>query len=69
LYLAHINKDGKADKAFCLPQRNPMEYDAETIWSFNTPEFAIAPIGLDSGTLHRQILSGQRKKTNIAKNT
>ena len=69
LYLAHINKDGRADKAFCLPQCNPMEYNAETIWSFNTPEFAIAPIGLDSGTLHRQILSGQRKKTNIAKNT
>ena len=63
LYLAHINKDGRADKAFCLPQRNPQEYDAETIWSFNTPEFAIAPISLDRETLYRQILSEQRKKT------
>lgn len=66
LYFAHINKDGRADKAFCLPQRNPQEYDAETIWSFNTPEFAIAPIRLDREGLHQQILSGQRKET-IAK--
>ena len=63
LYLAHINKDGRADKAFCLPQRNPQEYDAETIWSFNTPDFAIESISLDREALYHQILSGQRKVT------
>lgn len=63
LYLAHIDKNGRAGKAFCLPQHNPMEYEAETIWSFNTPEFASAPIRLDRKALHNQILRGQRLPT------
>ena len=68
LYFAHINSDGRADKAFCLPQRNPIEYNDETIWSFNTPDFASAPIRLDRDALYRQILSGQRMKTVVSKN-
>ena len=65
LYLAHIRDDGHADKAFCIPQRNPQEYDAETIWSFNTPDFATAPIQLDKMTLYRHILSGNREQTKL----
>lgn len=63
LYLAHIDKDGHASKAFCLPQRNPQEYDAETVWAFNTPEFASAPIRLDRKTLQQNILGGLRSET------
>ena len=66
LYFAHIGSDGQADKAFCLPQRNPQEYYAETIWSFNTPEFASSPINLDRGSICRKILSGERKKTTVS---
>ena len=63
LYLAHIDKDGCASKAFCLPQRNPQEYHAETIWAFNTPDFASAPINLDRDALSKQIMSTQREAT------
>ena len=63
LYLAHIDKDGHASKAFCLPQRNPQEYDAETVWAFNTPEFASAPIRLDRKALQQNILGGLRSET------
>lgn len=66
LYLAHIDRNGRAGKAFRLPQRNPQEYDAETIWSFNTPEFATAPIRLDRESLQNQIIGEQRKPTTIS---
>lgn len=67
LYLAHIREDGRADKAFCLPQYNPQEYDAETIWSFNTPDFSIAPICLEKKNLYNQILSGNREQTKLTR--
>lgn len=63
LYLAHIDSTGHAAKAFRLPQRNPQEYDAETIWSFNTPDFAAAPFGADRAELARQLMSPQRIPT------
>jgi Tol biopolymer transport system component len=67
LYLAHIREDGRADKAFCLPQYNPQEYDAETIWSFNTPDFSIAPICLEKKNLYNQILSRNREQTKLTR--
>lgn len=67
IYLAHIDDKGRASKAFRLPQRHPLEYDAETIWSFNTPDFANAPIQLDRDALSQQILSGKRTPTTFSK--
>lgn len=61
LYLAHIDHAGHASKAFRLPQRNPLEYDAETIWSFNTPDFASAPI--THTDLYSEIMRTQRIPT------
>ena len=63
LYLAHIDSTGRASKAFRLPQRNPQEYDAETIWSFNTPDFATAPLTLDDTNLFREVMSQSRIPT------
>lgn len=60
LYLAHIDSTGHASKAFRLPQRNPLEYDAETIWSFNTPDFASAPITIENISLHQELMSPRR---------
>lgn len=67
LYLAHIDANGQAAKAFRLPQRNPMEYEAENIWSFNTPEFASGPVAVDAEDLSRQIKEKERIPTVLSK--
>ncbi len=61
LYIAHVNADGHADKAFRLPQRNPKEYDAEVVCSFNTPDFTSQPVSTDRRQLYKQIMSDDRQ--------
>lgn len=65
LYLAHVAADGTVAKAFRLPQRHPLEYDAETIYSFNTPDFASRPMSADRQRIREAILSTQRKATHL----
>jgi hypothetical protein len=43
LYFAYFDKEGKAHKAFELPQRDPEFYTLFTR-SFNRPEFMIEPV-------------------------
>jgi hypothetical protein len=38
-YFAYVNKSGKVDKPFVLPQKNPSHYD-ETLKSYNIPELS-----------------------------
>lgn len=42
-YLCHINKDGKPDKPFLLPQKDPTTYDY-LLYSFNIPELTQGPV-------------------------
>ena len=65
LYFAHIDEQGKASKPFRLPQHNPKEYDAETIYSFNTPDFASEPIDLQKANIHQQLTSKERINTTL----
>ena len=60
LYFAHIDKQGRPDKPFRLPQRNPREYEAETIYSFNTPDFALRPIDLISQGIYKRLMDNER---------
>lgn len=43
LYMAYIDADGNARKAFELPQKNPLA-ELESIWSYNTPEFTVEKV-------------------------
>lgn len=61
LYLAHIDAEGHASKPFCLPQKNPIEYARETIYSFNTPDFATAPIHLSQRELANRLIAPERQ--------
>lgn len=63
LYFAHIDENGQASKPFRLPQRHPKEYDAETIYSFNTPEFAKSPIDLTQRDIYQRLLQSERTNT------
>ena len=63
LYFAHVGKDGRMTKPFLLPQRNPWAYYDETLYSFNTPDFAKAPVQLDARAVANTILSDERVVT------
>lgn len=63
LYFAHIDENGQASKPFRLPQRNPKEYDTETIYSFNTPEFAKSPIEFTQRDIYQRLLQSERTNT------
>ena len=43
LYIAHVDENGKSDKAFLLPQESPCFYDFFDR-SYNVPEFMVEPV-------------------------
>ena len=63
LYFAHIGKNGKASKPFRLPQKNPKEYDVESVYSFNTPDFAKSPIDLINRDIYQRLKNTERRST------
>lgn len=65
LYFAHIDQDGKASKPFRLPQKNPKEYDIESVNSFNTPDFAKSPIDLTKGEIYQRLMNQERRRTTL----
>ncbi len=58
-YIAHINNQGQADKAFLLPQASP-EDNRKLMYSFNVPEFATSEFKIDKGVLEGKIKSGEK---------
>ena len=62
LYIAHVTADGMVSKPFLLPQQKPLEYDDETMYSFNTPDFASAPF-THSEKIIQGLLSSERTPT------
>ncbi len=58
-YIAHINKNGRADKAFMIPQRSP-EDNRRLMYSYNVPEFATKEFKVDKGTLEGKLKSGEK---------
>ena len=47
LYIAYIDADGQAHKAFLLPQKNPKEFYLSQMFSFNIPELVSGKVKLD----------------------
>ena len=65
LYLAHVNTDGTVAKAFMLPQKDPIVYEQETIYSFNTPDFASQPVKTSELNLPGKISDKRRTPTTL----
>lgn len=65
LYFAHIDKNGKASKPFRLPQKNPKEWDIESMNSFNTPDFAKSPIDLAKREIYQRLKNTERRNTTL----
>ena len=68
LLIAHVSPEGIVSKPFLLPQRNPLEYDAETTFSFNTPDFASAPLRYSPEEISRKIMNEERTGTVLIDN-
>ena len=62
-YFCHIDAQGVVGKAFMLPQRNPRRFYLDRFFSFNVPEFIIAPTNFDSR--HAARLINDEVRTNF----
>ncbi|MCR5454500.1 MAG: hypothetical protein K6F33_05885 [Bacteroidales bacterium] len=58
-YIAHINANGRADKAFMIPQRSP-EHNRNLMYSYNVPEFATEEFEIDKAILESRLKSGEK---------
>ena len=61
LYLACIDNKGKISKPFMLPQENPEEYYTNSVYSYNTPDFASKPVLMDISKVREGIMSDKRQ--------
>lgn len=61
LYLAHMNEEGRFDKAFLLPQKNPGKYYSEMIYSYNTPDFTSERVPFDRHAVRKAVLAKDRQ--------
>ncbi len=67
LFISYIDGDGRASKPFLLPQKNPVEYYDQTLYSFNTPDFTQGPVEFDMRAAADEILSSKRQPTKLVK--
>ncbi len=65
LYLACVDDKGHFSKPFMLPQRHPMEYYSESLFSFNTPDFTKTKVEFDAYEAGREIESDKRVETKV----
>ena len=47
LYIAHIDTDGQASKAFMLPQKDPVKYYKRLLMSYNLPQFTTGKVSVN----------------------
>lgn len=50
-YFTYIDKEGIARKPFLLPQKNPVKYYKDLLWTYNLPEFIREKVQLDTHAL------------------
>ena len=66
LYIAHIDENGKTGKPFLLPQKYP-NYNNESFFSYNVPEFVSAPVKLNANKAEKIIKSPERQNVRYKK--
>ena len=59
-YIAHIDENGKASKAFLLPQKDPVTFYDQLIYSYNIPEFCNGRLTLDNALVEDQLLEEKK---------
>jgi len=66
LYISSIDKDGKATKPFMLPQKDPISNEY-SFFSYNVPEFVIAPVHVSTRNLNIGLMSKEREQFGMKK--
>ena len=64
-YFCHVDARGVVSRAFMLPQRNPRRFYRDRFFSFNVPEFIIAPTRFDGEKAARIINGPSRRGFNV----
>ena len=64
-YFCHVDTNGTVSKAFMLPQHNPRRFYRERFFSFNVPDFIIAPTRFNANKVCRMINDEYRKRFEI----
>lgn len=65
MYLACVDDEGHFSKPFMLPQRHPLEYYSESLYSFNVPDFTKTKVEFDADEAGREIQSDKRVETKV----
>lgn len=65
LYIAHFGADGKASKAFLMPQRNPEKFYGELIHSYNVPDFTMQKVDLDVRAFASEVYDPKRIQVGV----
>lgn len=60
LYISHIAPDGTATKPFQLPQRNPVTFYTESLYSYSVADFLTTPVRSDQKSLLQLFLGKER---------
>ncbi|MCQ2975193.1 MAG: hypothetical protein MJ211_10355 [Bacteroidales bacterium] len=58
-YIAYIDDNGQAQKAFVVPQQNP-EHNRNLMYSYNVPEFATSEFKIDKAILENKLKNGEK---------
>ena len=65
LYLCCIDDQGREAKPFLLPQRHPLNYYADLMCSYNTPDFTSRKVRFDQHAAGEAIRSGKRTEQTL----
>ena len=64
-YFCHVDANGVVGKAFMLPQQNPRRFYRDRFFSFNVPDFTIAPVQFNTNKACGIINKEYRKKFGV----
>ncbi|MCF0191582.1 MAG: PD40 domain-containing protein [Marinilabiliaceae bacterium] len=63
LYIGHVGEDGRCDKPFMLPQKEPAKYYGELMQSYNVPDFCHEEYDMNHRYLKALLDKGAAKVT------
>ena len=67
IYFAAIDENGRAGKPFLLPQRNPLKFYRNTLFTFNVPDFTCKKVEFDTRHTFREVYSDERTQVTVKK--
>lgn len=65
IFFTSIDENGKATKPFVLPQRNPMEFYHNTLFTFNVPDFTSKKVDFAPSRAFRDVFSDKRTQVKV----